>query len=188
MKKLYIKISKFLSYILRHHPEKFNLILDSEGYTELPLVLEILNKKFYYLKKEIIKRTIFDIIKTSDKKRFEIKENRIRAYYGHSITTRIKIAEAISLPPILYHGTTVKAYNKIKIEGLNKGKRQFVHLSEKIETAIQVGKRRSKSPIILEINAKTAQKEGVEFYKSGDMYLAEYIPPNYISYLNEKYK
>lgn len=185
LKKLYVKISKFLSYILRHHPEKFNLNLDSEGFAELEQVLEMLNKKFYYLNREITRSTIIELIKNSDKKRFELKEKRIRAYYGHSIPIKIKMTEVISLPPKLYHGTTLKAYNKIKVEGLIKKERQYVHLSDNLESAILVGKRRTKEPIILKVDAKAAQMDGIIFYKSGDMYLAEYIPPKYVSYLHK---
>jgi len=28
----YVKLSKFLSFVLRHHPEQYNLELDEEGY------------------------------------------------------------------------------------------------------------------------------------------------------------
>ena len=181
MKKLYVKISKFLSYILRHHPEKFNLGLDSEGFTDVQPIIEILNNKFNYLNDEITKETIIEIIKTSDKKRFELNENKIRAYYGHSLSKKIKMVEVVSLPPKLYHGTTFKAYNMIKVEGLNKRKRQYIHLSENVETAILVGKRKTKTPIILEIDTIAAQKEGIVFYKSGDMFLTDYIPPRFIS-------
>jgi putative RNA 2'-phosphotransferase len=185
MKRVYIKISKFLSYLLRHHPEKFNLSLDPEGFAELGEVLIILNKRFDNLQQDITKSTLIDLIRTSDKKRFEIKENKIRAYYGHSLSKRINMKEAINLPPKLYHGTTFKAYNKIEVEGLNKKRRQYVHLSDNIASAMMVGKRRTKNPIIIEIDVKSAQKDGVGFYKSGDMFLADYIPPKYFSRVDD---
>ena len=81
-------------------------------------------------------------------------------------------------------GTTFKAFKIIKAEGLRRKGRQYVHLSDNIETAILVGKRRTNAPVILEIDVKAAQEGGIRFYKSGDMYLADYINPKYISRLN----
>jgi RNA:NAD 2'-phosphotransferase (TPT1/KptA family) len=50
---------------------------------------------------------------------------------------------------------------------------------------MMVGKRRTKNPIIIEIDVKSAQKDGVGFYKSGDMFLADYIPPKYFSRVDD---
>ncbi|MFX1315960.1 MAG: RNA 2'-phosphotransferase [Promethearchaeota archaeon] len=184
MKDFYIKISKFLAYILRHNPEKFHLKLDLEGFADLNTVLKILNTK--YQGKEITKELIEKIIYNSDKRRFEIVENKIRAYYGHSLKQKIKMKEAEILPPFLFHGTTKYAYEKIIKEGLKSDNRQYVHLSGNVEDAILVGKRRTKNPIILKIDTKTATKEGITFFKSGDLFLADFIPPSFIRRLEEK--
>ena len=34
------KKSKFLSYVLRHHPEKYNLDIDSEGWVDVEELLK----------------------------------------------------------------------------------------------------------------------------------------------------
>lgn len=182
MKKLYIKISKLLSFILRHGPDKVGLELDSNGFADLNEVLKVLNNKFKNFK--ITKHIIEEIIDKSEKKRFEIENSKIRAYYGHSINNKIAVKEVIDLPNILYHGTNPKAYNTIKTEGLIKKKRQYVHLSDCMETAILVGKRTTNKPVIVRINVKSAQEGGVKFYKSGDMYLADFIPSKFIRKVN----
>ncbi|MFX0024690.1 MAG: RNA 2'-phosphotransferase [Candidatus Hermodarchaeota archaeon] len=181
MRNFFVKVSKFLSYILRHNPEKFGIILDSEGFADLYSILGVLNERYKDL--EITREFIEELIRHSDKRRFEIVKDKIRAYYGHSFDDKIIMNEANSLPSNLYHGTNLEAYEKIKYVGLKKIGRQYVHLSENIETAISVGKRRTKNPIILVVDTNIAQKEGIKFFKSGDMYLAEYIPPKYISKL-----
>ena len=186
MKEFYIKISKFLAYILRHDPEKFHLQLDLEGYADLNAVLKVLNTR--YQDKEITEDLIKKIILESDKRRFEIVENKIRAYYGHSLKKKIKMKEAETLPTFLFHGTTKKAYERIIREGLKSENRQYVHLSGNVEDAILVGKRRTNNPIILKINTETARKEGMIFYESGDLYLTDFIPPNFISKLEEREK
>jgi putative RNA 2'-phosphotransferase len=180
----YVEISKFLSYILRHHPEKYGIRLNEEGYANLEHILAILNSRFD--SREITRDTLEKMIKNSDKTRFELTENSIRAYYGHSIDSKIQMSEARQVPARLYHGTTPKAYANILKDGLRTQERQYVHLSKDIETAKKVGKRRTNNPVILIINTKKAKKEGIVFYESGHMFLADYIPPKFISILNRK--
>ena len=181
MRKEYIKISKFLSYILRHHPEKVGINLDSEGFTDINHVLEILNNRYNNLNiGKITQQTIIDIISQSDKQRFDIKDDKIRAFYGHSLDEMIKMGEAKVLPKKLFHGTTLKAWMAIQEEGLKSKGRQYVHLSEDIRTAEFVGKRRTSDPIILEIDVDAAISDGIRFFKSGDMYLADFLDPKYI--------
>ena len=60
MNKLYIKISKFLSFILRHGPNKVGLELDSNGFADLNEVLKVLNHRFKNFK--ITKYTLEEII------------------------------------------------------------------------------------------------------------------------------
>ncbi|MFW9818754.1 MAG: RNA 2'-phosphotransferase [Candidatus Thorarchaeota archaeon] len=181
MGNFFVEVSKFLSYILRHNPEKFGIVLDSEGFADLFSILGVLNER--YKNPEITKETIEELIRQSDKRRFEIVKDKIRAYYGHSVDEKIIMKEAKSLPSKLYHGTNLRAYEKIKYDGLKKIGRQYVHLSENIKTAISVGKRRTRNPIILVVDTNIAQKEGIKFFKSGDIYLVDYIPPKYISKL-----
>ena len=178
LQKEFIKVSKFLSYILRHNPEKYGIQLDSKGYTDLDNILSLLNSKFLTLK---IDRTFLSkLINASNKIRFELNENMIRAYYGHSIQKKIHFPELKYPPNILYHGTTKQNSIKIFQEGLKSKGRQYVHLSDNIHIAKQVAKRRTNIPIILEIDVQKALDKGIKFYKSGDMYLSDGIPPDCI--------
>ncbi len=181
MRKAYIKISKFLSFILRHHPEKVDIELDSEGFTDLNYILTLLKERYKNMNLgEITKETMQDLIRQSDKMRFEIVNDKIRALYGHSLDIKITMKEPEHLPEKLYHGTTPKAYMRIRDEGLKSRGRQYVHLTDNLRTAKIVGKRRTSEPVILEIDINAARKSGIKFYKSGDMYLTDNIPPMYI--------
>ena len=179
MYEYFIRLSKFLAYLLRHVPDKFNLKLDSNGFANLEDVIKILKNRFNdnNISIELLKK----VIENSDKKRFCIINNKIKALYGHSLKQKIVMPEAEILPNRLYHGTTSKAFNKIKKEGLKRKKRQYVHLSDNPEIAFKTGLRRTIRPIILVIDAFGAKNEGIKFYKSGDMYLADYIPPKFMS-------
>lgn len=176
----YIKLSKEISYALRHNPEKYNLKLDKEGFIDINILLKALNDLKKY-PRNITKEDLEYIIKNTDKVRHEIKNNKIRALYGHSIKTKIKMKEIVP-PKILYHGTTHIAIKEIKKKGLLPMGRQYVHLSKGIDVAIKVGNRKDDNPVILEIDCINAYKDGIKFYQGNDdIVLADKIPPKYIS-------
>lgn len=126
------------------------------------------------------------MIEKSEKKRHEIKENSIRALYGHSILMKIVKEEAIP-PKVLYHGTAHNFLSKILNNGLSPMSRQYVHLSEDIKTANLVGKRKDKHPIILVINTENARAEGIKFYLGNEkVWLADSIPSEFIEVFKTK--
>ena len=85
-------------------------------------------------------------------------------------------------PDLLYHGTPQRFVASILANGLKPKSRQYVHLSEEKDTALQVGKRRDASPAILTIDAKRAYEDGVKFYHGNEMvWLADEIDQKYIS-------
>ncbi len=165
------RLEKKLCYALRHHPEKFDLILDDEGFCPAEDICRSFNITHEVLKK---------IVAESDKKRFELKDGKIRALYGHSIPLRINKEEIIP-PEYLYHGTTRKAAASIIQDGLKPMKRQYVHLSYDIGIAKEVGLRRDDKPVILRIDALKAYENGIRFYKGNERtVLADEIPPEYL--------
>ena len=162
------KLSHILSYALRHNPLKYNLVLDKEGWTSISELLTALSLRHDHHHSNrwlchIEKQNLEEMIARSDKVRFEIKDDKIRALYGHSsfssfIIPFTKIQKIASKPPdILYHGTSPSAAKNIMSEGLRPMNRQYVHLSTDKNTALQVGKRKTISkneehqPVILAI-------------------------------------
>lgn len=177
----YIKLSKEISYALRHAPWKYELELDGEGFVPVNQLIEAINENNKY-GRPIELSDIERAIEISDKKRHEIQGGRIRALYGHSIPMHIS-KEPVTPPAVLYHGTTHKALASIMESGLKPMGRQYVHLSTDTEMAIQVGSRRDSDPVILKIDAERAYQDDIRFYKGNDrVVLADYIPPQYISY------
>jgi putative RNA 2'-phosphotransferase len=173
--------SKMLSYILRHDPAKFNIILDVNGYANVSEILLKCELSFEYLE---------HIVQTNDKKRFYFNDDKtkIRASQGHSIKVDLQL-KFIEPPHVLYHGTSLENSIIIGISsGLNKMNRQHVHLSEDVNTAINVGKRHSKKtvPIIFKIKSKLMHFDGYKFYKSDNgVYLTEEVPLKYIEVLSD---
>lgn len=176
-----VKLSKNMSYILRHNPYEFNLKLDENGWLSLNELLNALKSQNKY--KDITLDDIINIVNLDSKKRYQIKENKIRAVYGHSIKDKIK-KESNKPPKTLYHGTTKEYAQLIIKEGLKPMSRQYVHLSEDINTANIVALRRTNQPVILIIDCLSAYQDKINFYKEDNgIWLSDFIPFNYISEL-----
>lgn len=136
----------------------------------------------------ITRKDIEEIIARSDKTRFELKDDKIRALYGHSPALHTKVNKIPAKPPaILYHGTSSLVIDSIISKGLRPMNRQYVHLSTNENTAIQVGKRKTdlkEEPVIIAVSALEAYCRGVHFYHATDLiWLTDYIHPNFMKLL-----
>ncbi len=172
----YIRLSKYLSYILRHDPGRADLEPGKHGFVSLDELLESMeDTKHSWAGKEDIEY----LIEKSDKRRLEIEEGEIRALYGHSY--QIDIEKTVRPPGLLYHGTSPDSLGPIFKDGLRAMGREYVHLSRSIKEARDVGRRHHRSPRILKIDASHAYEDGIDFYERGDVFLAEAVPPKYIS-------
>ncbi len=171
------KISKMLSLVLRHAPEKIGLVLDEAGWADVEELIQKVNTKGFEVTPAILK----EVVETNDKQRFTFNEDgtKIRANQGHSIKIDHGFV-AIEPPEILYHGTWEKSLASILANGIEKRKRHHVHLSADIETATKVGRRHGKV-VILEVTAQKMQQAGHEFYLSENkVWLTDFVPISFI--------
>jgi putative RNA 2'-phosphotransferase len=174
----YENLSKTMSYALRHAPWEYELELDEYGWVNTEQLLYSFQEETEWSELDI--KDIIYVVENSDKKRFELDYNKIRALYGHSIPQKI-IKEPLQPPEILYHGTPRRFLSSIEEMGLMPKGRQYVHMSVDTDMAVQVGKRRDKQPSLLIINSKNAWNEGIKFYKGNEkVWLADFIAPKYI--------
>ncbi len=168
-------VSKFLSRLLRHFPHSFGVEVDEGGWADLDKVVDVVKERHGVGKKEIEL-----IVKFDPKGRFEIKNGKIRAKYGHSIKVKVDWSESSEIPPVLYHGTHPANVPSILKRGLLPMKRREVHLSETIQDAIEVGRRYHPNPAVLAIDAKGMIKAGFEIRKKGRVYTTDHVPPKFI--------
>lgn len=170
------KLSKLLSYWLRHAPEAVGLTLDDAGWAPVDAVRAALAREG--ADPALLEQVVAD----SDKQRFELSADgtRIRARQGHSIN--VDLDWPIATPPeTLYHGTVDRFLAAIFAEGLKPMERHHVHLSPDVETAARVGERRG-APVLLEIAAGEMARKGAVFrLSSNGVWLAEAVPPAFIS-------
>ena len=127
--------SKRLAYLLRH-----SKLPNHKGWIKVDVVQNELG---------VLLLDIQKIVYEDTKGRFEFSEDKssVRALYGHSIDVNLGL-EPTTPPPVLYHGTAEKYIDSIMKEGLRPRKRNFVHLSETMDMAKQVGTRYG-SPVVL---------------------------------------
>lgn len=175
------RLSKAMAHALRHKPDRYGLTLDEEGWTAVSDLIAGLNRR---AKLGPITRDEIDaVLARPGKRRYEMKGDRIRALYGHSIPMKIKKETAVP-PSRLYHGTAPETADLILRQGLKPMKRQYVHLSTDVETAQIVGRRKAHPPTILVVDAAAAHAAGVRFYPSQDeVWLADPVPPTFLTVL-----
>lgn len=177
-----IKISRFLSLVLRHHPEIIDLHIDSHGWAEVEELLLKMKKK-YPISREILE----EIVRTDNKNRYSFDEERrrIRANQGHSISVDVELEER-EPPKFLYHGTGAKYVTSISQQGLLPMSRLFVHLSEEKKTAREVGKRHG-NPVIYRVRSGDMGKKGYRFYLSvNHVWLTKEVPADFLSLMDEE--
>lgn len=174
-----VRISRTLAHALRHAPWLYELELDEGGWVTVEQVLEGLRRHrraWAGLRVEDLEMVVFGF----EKQRYEMREGRIRAYYGHSLPKAIR-REPARPPDLLYHGTAIEAVPLILETGLKPMNRQYVHFSADRETALDVGARKGSQVALLVIRAGEAYQAGVPFYHGYDqVWLADGVPARYI--------
>lgn len=172
-----VRVSKTLSYWLRHKPEAASLTLSPEGWADVDLVLAALAREQI----EADWERLLYVVENNDKARFELSSDctSIRARQGHSVLVNADWEKATP-PSFLYHGTVERFWPAIQAEGLKPMKRHHVHLSADPETARRVGQRRGK-PIVLIVDAAKLCDAGHEFFlTTNGVWLVSDVPPTFI--------
>lgn len=175
----HVRISKHLSYVLRHAPEKIGITLDEAGWVSVDLLLERSRKHG----KDITRAMLDEVVATSEKKRFALSEDgtRIRANQGHSVDVDLAY-EPTPPPAILFHGTPATVVALIRETGIAKMGRHHVHLSKDRETAHTVGGRRGR-PVVLVVDAARMHADGYAFFVTPNgVWLTDDVPPSYVTF------
>lgn len=175
-----VKRSKYLARHLRHQPEALGLTLDPGGWVAVDALLAAMRRHGI----ELSRAQLDEIVARNNKQRFSFDETgtRIRANQGHSIPVDLQLAPATP-PDALYHGTSKATIGPILREGLQKMRRQHVHLSRDKATAIKVGSRHG-APIVLLVDAAAMARNGYQFFLSDNgVWLTDHVPPRYLRVL-----
>jgi 2'-phosphotransferase len=166
-----IRVSKKMSWILRHGAKEVGLTMDSNA--------RVLMSDFLNLNEMngITLEDIMTVVENNDKKRFEVDTINgnlmIYAKQGHNKSLDGTIDETKLLTKITtpldkcIHGTNKHALKIIERQGLAAMSRMHIHLAvgEPSDNAVVSGARES-SKVLIYIDMERAMCDGMEFYMS----------------------
>lgn len=167
-----VRLSKTLSYILRHGAAKLNLHILQGGFIYVDDLLR---------QPQLSRYTINDItrvVDTNDKKRYFMEPDsetgrlKIRANQGHTMQVADLELTCITNAadfPVVVHGTYIKNWQSIKKQGLSKMKRNHIHFAcgEPDDTKVTSGMRKS-CDLLIYIDLKKALADNLEFFISAN--------------------
>lgn len=174
------RLSVFLSLILRHKPEAAGISLDQNGWANVQELLQGVNDTGRSISLPMLKR----IVATDEKERYSFNEDntKIRANQGHSLPVDVELKPAVP-PDILYHGTATRFLSDIRVDGLTRQSRQYVHLSADAETAAKVGQRHGESTVLRIRAGEMYNRAGFRFWLSvNNVWLCRSVPVQYIEF------
>lgn len=173
-----VRLSRRVSYLLRHDPASAGLTLDPQGWVGVDDLLAALGTS--------VSRADLDaVVEGNDKRRYAIRtgpggRDEIRASQGHTVPVDLGL-DRVPPPPVLYHGTSAAVLPSIRARGLERGERHHVHLSPDVPTARAVGGRRRGPAAVLAVDAAAMAAAGFAFYRSANgVWLTDHVPPEYL--------
>ncbi|MDM8518604.1 RNA 2'-phosphotransferase [Anaerolineales bacterium HSG6] len=179
MQKKLVRLSKFISLVLRHKPESAGLQLDPAGWVEVSALLKA--AKQTNLSLDMV--TLEQVVAENDKQRFAFSpdKQRIRANHGHSVPVELELSPR-QPPDQLFHGTATRFLASIKAKGLISQGRLYVHLSSNREMAHKVGRRHGQ-PSIITVQARKMAQDGHLFYCSAsNIWLTNTVSIQYLEF------
>ncbi|XP_060116442.1 tRNA 2'-phosphotransferase 1 isoform X2 [Heteronotia binoei] len=128
-----VRLSKALSYALRHGADKLGLQMGPDGFVDVAEILRLPQFKAWCL--DDVQR----IVETNDKQRFAVRPHpsdgrpQIRANQGHSLKVSelelIPLLDLTDFPETVAHGTYLHHWPAIRSKGLSRMGRTHIHLA-----------------------------------------------------------
>lgn len=174
------RLGRFISGALRHFPDDLGLAMNQHGWVDLDVLVDAMRTRYKWSNKE----KLFSIIESDEKGRYEIKGNKIRARYGHSVDVDLDYDE--NTLPEVYYGASREEVDILLEKGIRPVKQRYVHLSTSVDKAREVAKIHTEDPVLLVVNAQEAQDDGIAILSATEnIVLADEIPSQYLSLMTE---
>jgi len=168
-------LGRILTGVLRHFPERYQLAMDSRGWIELSDISRAISQRhpmYHWLRPH----HLVAIAETDAKGRYEVKDDRVRATYGHTLEVDLDLPTE-NIPDRLYFPVTPEEATIVLEVGLKPTDRRKVHLSKTAADAVAAGKVRTPEPVILEIDARRGRETGLVIMQAGKtVFLVDRVP------------
>ena len=172
-------LGRILTGILRHFPDRYQLTMDPQGWIALPQIVRAITQRhpaYHWLRVQ----HLVAIAETDAKGRYEVREDRNRATYGHTLEIDLDLPTE-NIPNRLYYPVTEEETAIVLEVGLRPSDRKKVHLSKTAEDARAAGSVRTPDPVILEVDAERAREAGIVIKQAGKtVYLVDQVPPSFL--------
>lgn len=187
-----VRLSKTMSYLLRHGAGNAGLAMDSRGFIALVDLLQHRSIAAMKATEDTLRKVVADC----PKQRFYLEEREdgrtyIRANQGHSIADvdvemeRLVDCRRISMA---VHGTSYLAWDKIAHLGLSKMGRQHIHMATRLpSTGHVISGIRNSAQILIYLDLEKLIAENVPIFLSENSVLLTpgisdgFIPPHYFT-------
>jgi putative RNA 2'-phosphotransferase len=183
-----VRLSKTMTFLLRHKPEAGELDLDDEGWADIGDLAVAVSR---LLKLDVAHDQITHVAHEGAVRRFEVASGRIRAF-AKADEAPAKQHKRVVPPDILYHATSRDAVEEIRATGrLEAGPDRYVYLSGNEAQAWRAAHRsKSSSPAaVLYVDAARARRHGVRFFRHrrNGLYLSTSISASDVLNLHPKF-
>ena len=175
-------LGRVMTGVLRHFPEKYGLAVDTHGWIELPKLVQAVSTRhrgYHWLRVH----HLVAIAESDPKGRYEVRDERVRATYGHTVEVDLDLPTE-NIPDALFFPVTPEEASIVLEVGLKPTDRKKVHLSRTAGDARAAGSVRTPEPVILEIDAARARKDGIVIMQAGKtVFLVDQVPSTYLKRL-----
>lgn len=178
------RVTRLLTFVLRHQPDKFGIDVDAAGWASADLLLNTIQQQaprlrlWSYWSHVDLERFV-----ATQTHRFELRRGRIRARYGHSLS-HVVVGVVRRPPQTLLHGTTNVYIGSVRMLGLRAYNRTAVHLTSNLAYAEEVADSNTGRPITLAVRAREAWDEGITFRQATEhVWLVEAVPVQFIRFI-----
>jgi putative RNA 2'-phosphotransferase len=172
-----VRLSRFLSFVLRHGPDSIGLVLDRNGWAEVGELI----RKAKSAKRVFGREDLLRVVAGNDKARFTLSPDgrKIRAAQGHSVEVDLGLKPS-EPPALLFHGTATRFLKWIMEQGLKPKERHQVHLSAD-ETVAWDRAGAYGTPCLIDVDAAAMRAEGLPFYRADNgVWLTDLVAPRFI--------
>lgn len=163
--------------MLGHRPDEFGLVPDADGFVTYKELLQAIHEEQEW--RYVRRSHINEVLLGKDRPLFQSKDNAVRVLERR---WRLDIDyPAQNLPKVLFAAVRARAHPVAMEKGLKSAEGRYLVLSPDKDMALRMGKRRDQKPVLLNISAAAAEKEGVLLFSFGGLFLGQEIPARFIS-------